>query len=256
MPAPSLSIPARITASAACMPPPQPMALAASAARAASSADASAASASRSPLFPVPAGQVNCRRPRRAAPGGPRRSPRSPARSVRSPPRTACRRRSRGAPCPAPRRSAAWFASARPPTASTVPRPVPGMIWGRARAVRLAAAPVGLADAARAEIPGPGQLLIQPVALAFKLVKRLRHPSSRSGSVITSRLLRQPAPIQDPYETDVHPQRVITRFHLGPCHPKRAAPRRPVQVPRRPRVLRVRRGSGARGRAGWASCGR
>src|SRR5271169_346513 len=92
------------------------------------------------------------------------------------------------------------------------------MIWGRARAVRLAAAPVGLADAARAEIPGPGQLLIQPVALAFKLVKRPRHPSSLSGSVITSRLLRQPAPIQDPYETDVHPVAAGFQVEVVPCN--------------------------------------
>ena len=180
MPPPSFSIPARITASAASSPPSQPSARAASAASRPTSADASAASASRSPLFPLPAGTgCNRRRPRPAAPGGPRRSPRSPPRSARSPPRTACSRylpahlvQLRGGQLPGPR------PPARRP-GPQVPRPVPGMIRLRARAVRLPAAPVSLADAARTEVTGPGQLRIQPA--------RCRSRSS-SGSVIRAPL--------------------------------------------------------------------
>jgi hypothetical protein len=49
----------------------------------------------------------------------------------------------------------------------------------RARAVRLAAAPPGLVDAAGTEVAGPGQPRVQLCAAPFQLVKRLLgHPGS------------------------------------------------------------------------------
>ncbi len=53
------------------------------------------------------------------------------------------------------------------------------MIRPRARAVRLAAAPPGLADGAGTEVARPGQPRVQLRALLFQLVKRLLgHPGS------------------------------------------------------------------------------
>ena len=80
------------------------------------------------------------------------------------------RTRSRQLPgaCPAARRAG-----------PQVPRPVTGMTRLRAGAVRLAAAPPGLVDAARTEVAGPGQLLIQLRTAAFQLVELLcGHPGS------------------------------------------------------------------------------
>jgi len=87
-----------------------------------------------------------------------------------------------------------------------VPRPVPGMIRLRASAVRPAAAPPRLADAAGTEVAGPGQPRVQLCAASFQLVKRLLgHPGSLSGSFDTSRLPRQPGLTQHPYVCVAHP---------------------------------------------------
>ena len=67
-----------------------------------------------------------------------------------------------------------------------IPRPVPGMIRLRARAIRLSAAAVVLADRAAPEVAGRGQLGIQPVPLLLQIPqRRIGHDRLLSGCLIS-----------------------------------------------------------------------
>src|SRR5450631_3127631 len=193
---PSLSSPARSTASAVSRPFSQPSALAASAARRPTSADFSAASASRSPLFPLPS----------------RRGPRRrrcladlplPLDGLVPP------RRELGVPGDLAAHLAHLArrelpADGLPPAGGPGPQepwPVTGMLRGRARAVRLPAPAPVLAHRPPPEVADHAELREQPVPLGLQLRKRrLGHGHSSSGFDCQNQTA------------------IITREDVGPLH--------------------------------------
>ena len=145
---------------------------------AAASAASSAWTCAQSPPFaPPPEGPAR----RAPTPAGPRRSPRSPPRSARPAWRTPGSNPARRGPCPLPRLTAAGPRAApghRP--GPQEPGAVPGMARLRASAVRLAAPPVVLADAAAPEVADRGQPGVQPGPAGLQLgQRRLGHRDLR-----------------------------------------------------------------------------
>src|SRR5712664_481740 len=200
---PRRSIPARITASAVCIPAsPQPRILAASPARRPSSAAFSCARAAASPPFPLPAREGRHPRHRPGLPAGgadrlvhlrdlPDQAPEPlvlrdlPPRSLQLRPRSQVNR-------------------PRPPVRfpRQVPlRPVTGMPRSRARTVRLAALPADLVQRPPPEVPDLPQLRVKPSTPTLKFrqfIRPVRQQHPQSESITTLRLGPQPAPIQKP----------------------------------------------------------
>ena len=206
MPQPACSIPARITASAASSPAsPQPSDRAASAASRPISAAFSCASASQSPLFRPPARRAHRGRPRRCGPGladllvhlrdllADRRELRMPG---DLPPHLG---HLPGSQLPA---------TVPPPAGGPgpqEPRPVPGMIRLRARAVRLPALAVVLAHRPAPEVTDRAELRIQPLPLGLQL----REATARSWALLIWLCINNQTPI-------------ITCPDVGPLHMCRA----------------------------------
>ena len=165
---------------------------------AAASAASSAWTCAQSPPFaPPPEGPAR----RAPAPAGPRRSPRSPPRSARPAWRTPGSNPARRGPCPLPRlQLLAPRAAPGHRPGPQEPGAVPGMARLRASAVRLAAPPVVLADAAAPEVADRGQPGVQPGPAGLQLGQRRSvTATSVSGCLINNQTTPGPAATPSTY---------------------------------------------------------